>query len=239
MLKIAALILLASQLIRADETITPAFKVGEKLHYGISWFIFSAGKASLSVEEMIIMNGQNCYRLSGRAQSTILFFFSVDDRIESVVSESALLPFRYEKHLREGKYKKDQVVEFDPVKGTARYGDQEAIVALGSRDLLGAFYYFRSLNLPAAGQSATLLVHTDKKNYELIVEVLGKETIKVPAGKFSTIHIKPKLKFEGLWRQDGDIDIWLTDDDAHIPVKIKSKVKIIGSINLELAKKEP
>ena len=50
--------------------------------------------------------------------------------------------------------------------------------------------------------------------------------------------MKPKLKFEGLFRQKGDIEIWLTDDARRIPVMMNGKV-VIGSVTATLTQVEP
>jgi len=68
--------------------------------------------------------------------------------------------------------------------------------------------------------------------------VVKREKVKVPAGTFNTVCIKPKLKFEGLWRQKGDIHIWLTDDDRRLPVLVTSKVFLLGTVDIVLVKME-
>ena len=45
--------------------------------------------------------------------------------------------------------------------------------------------------------------------------------------------IEPLVVEGGLFKSEGSIIIWLTDDEAKMPVKVKSKV-IIGSIDAEL-----
>jgi hypothetical protein len=45
--------------------------------------------------------------------------------------------------------------------------------------------------------------------------------------------VVPELKHEGVFQQKGEVRIWLTDDQRHIPVKIRSKIAI-GSININL-----
>jgi hypothetical protein len=61
------------------------------------------------------------------------------------------------------------------------------------------------------------------------VETLGRETVKTPAGKFSTIKVRTFPKYEGVFMNKGEISIWLTDDSRKIPVLMKSTIAI-GSI---------
>ena len=69
--------------------------------------------------------------------------------------------------------------------------------------------------------------------YDLDVRYLGKEVVDVPAGKFECIVVEPMLKEGGLFKSEGSIIIYLTNDEAKMPVRVKTKV-IIGSINADL-----
>ena len=213
-------------------------KVGEKLTFDVKWFAIKAGQATLSAESLAPAWGERAWHFKAVARSTMIFFFKVTDSIESWATENELLPIRFEKHLREGSYKKDVVAIFDRKKMTAKWGDQSGPLDANCRDLLGAFEYFRTIPLPAEGKEAVVGVHTDRKNYELWVQVVKREKVKVPAGTFNTVCIKPKLKFEGLWRQKGDIHIWLTDDDRRLPVLVTSKVFLLGTVDIVLVKME-
>jgi hypothetical protein len=73
--------------------------------------------------------------------------------------------------------------------------------------------------------------------YDLDVRYLGKETIEVPAGKFDCIVIEPLVKEGGLFKSEGSIIIYMTNDEAKMPVRVKTKV-IIGSINADLTSYE-
>ena len=80
-------------------------------------------------------------------------------------------------------------------------------------------------------------VGTGKKNWPLVVEVVRKEKIKVPEGKFKTFVVIPKLREEGIFKAKGELEIWITDDDRKFPVKMRSKIEF-GSITAVLIKKK-
>jgi hypothetical protein len=71
------------------------------------------------------------------------------------------------------------------------------------------------------------------KVYDLDVRYHGKETITVPAGKFDCIIVEPLVQEGGLFKSEGNIVIWLTDDDIKMPVRVKTKV-IVGAIDADL-----
>jgi hypothetical protein len=47
------------------------------------------------------------------------------------------------------------------------------------------------------------------------------------------VVVQPFLKYEGIFRQQGDVWIWLTDDEYLMPVLVKSKIAI-GTIDAVL-----
>jgi hypothetical protein len=72
----------------------------------------------------------------------------------------------------------------------------------------------------------------------VIVKVLRKERITVPAGTFNTIVIQPIIKSKGIFSEQGEAQIWLSDDAHRIMVQMRSKTKI-GSLNLFLKSHRP
>ena len=75
--------------------------------------------------------------------------------------------------------------------------------------------------------------HADRKNYPLNVIVHGREEVDTPAGKFQCLVVEPMLRTPGLFKHEGKLTIWLTDDERRMPVLMKSKVAI-GSITVIL-----
>jgi hypothetical protein len=173
--------------------------------------------------------------LVSTARSSRFFstFFMVEDRVESVWSTRSRLPIRFEKTVHEGNYRKHESVRFDQEAGRAVYAGGDTVdMVPGSQDVLSAFYYVRTLDLDL-GSTVAIPNHADKKNYPLDVRVLGRETIDVEAGRFRCIVVEPLLKTAGLFKQEGRLTIWLTDDARRLPVLMKSKVAV-GSITAEL-----
>jgi len=69
--------------------------------------------------------------------------------------------------------------------------------------------------------------------YSLAVKFLGRQRISVDAGTFDCIIIEPLMKEGGVFKSEGRVVIWLTDDERRIPVKVSTKV-VVGSIDAEL-----
>jgi hypothetical protein len=74
-----------------------------------------------------------------------------------------------------------------------------------------------------------------KKKYKLKVLCHRRQTITVPAGRFKTIVVEPKVVGVGLFKAKGKLTIWLSDDAHHMPIKMSSKIPV-GSISANLVK---
>jgi hypothetical protein len=213
-----------------------AFAVGERLEFSVGYGMIKAGTAVMEIPDMVKLDGKKCYHIISTAESNKFFsvFFKVDDRVESFMEAHGLYSLRYDKHLREGKFKSDMSMTFDQENHLALYNNGKDTFQVPEyvQDVLSAFYFVRTQNLEI-GKSILVDNHTDKKTYPLEVRVLRKEKVKVPAGEFNCVVVEPMLKTPGIFEQKGSLTVWLTDDEVKMPVLMKSKV-IIGSISTEL-----
>jgi hypothetical protein len=213
------------------------FGPGEHLEFSVNYNVLRAGTATLSVESIESYDGHDCYKLvsTARSNSVVSTFFEVRDRVESLMDVQGLFTRRFEKHLKEGGYVKDEVVHFDYSTQRAYYADGDTVEILPStQDALSALYYARTLDLEV-GKLVAFPDHSGKKNYPLRVRVLGKEKIRTPAGKFNCVVVEPRMKGEGIFKHKGRLTVWLTDDDRRMPVKMKSQI-VIGAITAELVR---
>jgi hypothetical protein len=211
------------------------WKIGEYFQFSIDWNGLNGGSSLMQVQNITRVDGRRAYRIVMKAESNsfVSKFYKVRDRAESFVDAESLYSRRFVKRLREGGYEKDIDVRFDQEHRKARYTDGEALdVPAGVHDVLSAFYYVRTVPLPAGG-SLSIPTHDNKKSYEMEVKVHRRERVQVPAGTFDCVVVEPILKSEGVFKSKGSIHVWLTDDARRIPVLVKSKIPI-GSISVSL-----
>jgi hypothetical protein len=164
----------------------------------------------------------------------ISLFYKVDD-----VAQSTLYPDGYPQNyilkIQEGRHRRHKITYFGikPKDGLQKviYNNKldnetvEFYLEKQAFDPLSGFYEIRKRPL-RVGHSEYLDVFDSKKLWNVEVQVLRKERVKIPAGEFDTIIIKPLLQSEGIFMKKGEIHIWLTDDEKRIPIMVKSKVKI-------------
>jgi len=212
-----------------------AFGARESLKFSVQYGFIHAGNAWLEIPEVRQYRGHEVYLLLARAESNAFFsrFYKVRERIESYWDRRGRYSRRYVEDRREGKFRQQTDVVFDPVRNEAIYSDGSTFpVPARVQDALSAFYYFRTQALPLGG-SIVFHYHASQKSQPLQVKVLGRERIKTPAGTFDCVGIEPILKAGGIFQNSGRLVIWVTDDERRMPVLMKSKVAI-GSISVVL-----
>jgi hypothetical protein len=211
-----------------------AFGVNEKLTFDVDYGFINAGTATMEVARLIEYKNRPCYQVVSRAQSNSFFstFYKVDDRVESIVDAIGVFSWRFEKNLREGTYRSDRMCEFDQRDHLVFYRDDTISTPPFVQDALSVLYYVRTQKLKP-GTSLYIDNFTDGKLYPLEVKVLGKERVDVKAGTFDCIVVEPLLQTVGVFKHEGKLRVWLTDDRLKLPVLMKSKI-LVGSITAEL-----
>jgi len=211
-----------------------AFGVGERLHFDIGYGFINAGYASMEVKELVEYNGRPCYQLVTTANSNKFFssFYRVEDKAESIVDAEGIFSWYFEKNLKEGKYRANRSYAIDQVNNVAFYKGDTIEVAPFVQDALSILYYARTQDL-TVGKSFYIENFTDGKNYPLEVKVVQKETVKVKAGTFDCLVLEPLMRASGIFKHEGRLKVWLTDDRLKMPVLMKTKI-LVGSISAEL-----
>jgi hypothetical protein len=211
-----------------------AFGLGEKLNFDIGYGFINAGYATLEVVDLIEFNERPCYLVISTANSNRFFssFYRVEDRVESVIDALGIFSWHFEKNLREGNYRAKKSYAFDQLNNKVFYEEDTIEVARYVQDALSILYYARTQEL-MVGESIYVDNFTDGDHYPLEVKVLRKERVKVKAGTFDCIVVEPLLLASGIFKHEGRLKVWLTDDRLKMPVLMKSKV-LVGSITAEL-----
>ncbi len=216
-----------------------AFDVGETLEFDVRYGFIVAGKAVLSIPNYEYYKGRKSFYVESRVNSLPFFstFYKVEDLYISVIDAEGIFPWRFEQHIREGRYKRDFEAEFDHYRGIAKTTEGEHPIEAYVHDIISAFYYTRTLDFSnmKPGQRISLKNFYKDTTYVLEVKYKGKQQVEVKAGKFNCIIVEPIIQEGGLFKSEGTLYIWLTDDKRKIPVMVKSKI-LIGSITAELTK---
>ena len=166
---------------------------------------------------------------------TSLFGIDVNDRFEALVDPrdfSTALSFI---ETREGKRRTAQTAVFDHESQSIKYtltdlnkpqepAREKALpLESGMLDLLSAFYFVQLQKLKE-GSTLRFPVNYTGQNYQFEIVIHQREKLRTELGQFRAIKIEPKLFGPGrLFTRSGEMFLWLTDDERHIPLRAVAK----------------
>ena len=198
----------------------------------------TAGVATLEVKfEKSSIDGRSCYHVIGEGHTKGAFnlFFRVNDHFESNIDEEYLVPWVFNRRTREGSYSYDDEVRFNQFSGAFSSQRANKKMQVGTQDILSAFFFARNYDFSLAkkGDTFPLGFMLDDSVYTSVIMYAGKEEIETELGKFRCLHFKPMVITGNVFSQPYPMDVWITDDNNHMPIMGKSAV-IIGSLKVEL-----
>ncbi|MBL0171277.1 MAG: DUF3108 domain-containing protein [Gemmatimonadaceae bacterium] len=215
-----------------SEAATVPFHVGEKLEYDVKFGSIKVGSGSMEVRDFADVRGTTTWHTVFLISGGIPFY-RVNDRYESWFDVVTLSTRRYHQDIDEGSYEPKRHYEFFTERGMYQENDKPELptVALPLDD--GSFLYFvRTIPLEV-GKEYSLSRYFKPDANPVVIKVLRRETVKVPAGTFNTVVLQPTFKSKGLFGEGGKAEVWVTDDDRRMMVQMKSRLSV-GSINLSL-----
>jgi len=214
-----------------------AFSTGERLVFDVGYGFITAGEAIMSVPRYDTVAGNQCFQVMFQVNSTPTFswFYEVRDQYETYLDVEGIFPWRFEQHIKEGKYRRDFSAQFDQVNHLAKTTEGEFPIPSYVHDIVSAFYFARTLDFSKMriGEKIHFQNFYKDSTYKLDVKFLGRQQIEVSAGTFNCLIVEPLAQEGGLFKSEGRALLWLSDDERKIPVKVSTKV-IIGSIEAEL-----
>jgi hypothetical protein len=216
-----------------------AFKRGEVLSFRVHYGIIDAGKATLTVtDEQKELGGRKTFHVVGLGTSkgTFDWFFKVRDRYETYIDEKALVPWLFVRRIQEGGYKCSQDYIFNHFNQKVSVGEGKVFnIEPNMQDMLSAFYQARNLDLSNAkpGDHFALKCFVDNEIWPLEFKFIARETVETDAGTFKCLKFRPIVQKGRVFKKEEDLNVWITDDKNHIPVKGQADV-LVGSIKMEL-----
>jgi hypothetical protein len=219
------------------------------LDYNVEWRLIDAGKAKLTWGATTVASRPGTeIHLHLESTGLVSRLYKVnDDYTADLSGELCIRDTHLSAH--EGSRHRETVVHFDPETKKASYLERDmqtrAVVLAKETDIpacvhdvIGGLFFLRTLNLEP-GRSVEVPVSDGKKEVSAKVSALGRESIKVPAGTFKTIRYEAFLFSNVLYRRDGHLYVWLTDDARKLPVRIQVRLQFaIGTITFQLEKED-
>jgi hypothetical protein len=212
------------------------------LSYAVDWRVFPAGTASFH-----LMRDGNTERVSASGDSVgaVSLLYKVVDRFQSSFDRRAGCSLDFDKQLQEGRRQVNSTLRFDYgkkkqifheknlVKGTVR--NQEAPVPACVSDLMSAIFVGGEQNLEP-GRDYSLPIADAMRVIAVTFKPEAREDVTTQAGTFRTIRVEPTAD-AGVVKNRGNIWIWYTDDDRHLPVQMRARL-FWGTLTLRLTSLE-
>jgi hypothetical protein len=219
---------------------TYPFALGEKAEYQVKLGALSVGSGSMQLVAAEQISGHRTLRARLKISGGIPFA-RVDDTLESWIDPCGLFSRRFHQDTKEVNYKRNRTYDFDPERRTFRRldnGETGTIPTDKPLDDVSFLYFARTLPLKV-GETYELNRYFQESGNPVVLKVLRKETVKVPAGTFNTIVVRPIIQTKGLFAQGGEAEVYFSDDARRIPVMLRSKVPVVGSLSLHLRSFQP
>lgn len=217
-----------------------AFQNGEvivyNLYYSVLGIYANAGTASFTAT-LEKLNNKPVYHVvgEGRSNSSYDWIFKVRDRYETYFDTATLKPYKFIRNVDEGGYKKYENVTFDQENNKAVTTTGTFNVPDCIQDVVSSIYYARNIdfNKYKPGDKIPFQMFLDNEIYSLYIRYLGKETVKTKYGKFNAIKFKPLLVKGTIFSGGEKMEVWVSDDGNHIPLRIESPITV-GSIKVDM-----
>jgi uncharacterized protein DUF3108 len=234
-LAVAAAVVVAPARASAQSDSIPRPKsltVGERLEYEVKFGPIKVGRASMEVMGVENVRGRPAWHTRFQVTGGTLFFH-VNDILESWIDVETFSSLRFRQQLSEGS--RDRLYEYEifPEKATfIQKGKPERPSVPRPLDDGSFLYFLRTVSLEV-GVSYEFPRYFIPDRNPVRLEVLKRDSIEVPAGRFDALLIQPVIKAKGVFSEDGHAEVWISNDSEHLLLQMTSHLKI-GSINLYL-----
>jgi hypothetical protein len=209
--------------------------VGERARYELRLAGREVGTGSLEVLGAERIDGHTTLRTRLQVSGGVLFA-RVDDRFESWIDPERLFSRRFVQDQKELTSTRYREYNLSPEQGTYQQVDNGETSKLASSEPLDdVSFLFYARTLPLRVGDVDTIPRYFKQGRDVILRVLRKERITVPAGTFETIVVQPTItNAGGLFGQGGQAEVYFSDDASRTLVMLKSKVPVVGSLSLHL-----
>ena len=218
----------------------------ERAEYEVKVGPFGAGTGVMEVVGREKVDGHDTYHVVLSIEGGV-GPAKVEDRFESWVdaaswnSQRNVFSRRFVQDQRELGKLRQRTYELSPERKQYRRVDTGETPPLNTDqplDDVSVLYFARSLPLKV-GDSYTIDRYFKADANPIILRVVRRETVTVPAGTFETVVVRPTIKTSGLFGEGGEAELYFSDDQHHTLIRMSSKVPIIGSLSLHLRRYDP
>src|SRR5829696_7279742 len=197
------------------------YSVGEELTYKATFGGIPAGTARMRVDGIETVRGRQAYHVVFTIDGGVPLF-RVHDRYESWIDVQTLASLRHRQQIHEGRYKRTTVNEIFPERGTYEEGDSVYTSVSHPLDD-GSFIYAIRTAAIRVGETRRDDRYFRPDRNPVVLAGLRQEVVRVGAGRFLATVVRPSIKANGIFSENGEAQVWFSDDARRYPLLVKSK----------------
>ncbi len=215
-----------------------SFPQKQTLTYSVDWRVFPAGTAVIRFEAA---GDRENLTASADTSGAINLLFHVSDRFQSSFDRTKGCTEDFNKQTVEGRRQISSTLHLDYIQNRSVLDEKnlvtkqnkhvESPVSGCATDLLTGVFYASSQPI-ALGHNFVLPVVDAMHIVPVTMKVEGREEIKTTLGTFKTLRVQPTAAV-GVVKNRGNIWIWYTDDERHLPVQMRARL-FWGTITFRL-----
>ncbi len=219
-----------------------AFPAKQTLTYAVDWRVFSAATAVVHLEAD---GNKEHLTVNADTLGAINLIFHVSDKFQATFDRDKGCTAEFDKQTIEGRRQINSTTRVDYSRGESVLDEKNMTTGVSKHleagvpgcltDLLTGVF-FASSQVLEVGKSFDMPVVDPMKTVVVTMKVEGREELKTPAGTFKTIRVEPTAD-AGVVKNRGQIWIWYSDDDRHLPVQMRAR-SFWGTITIRLASVE-
>ena len=219
-----------------------SFPQKQTLTYSVDWRVFPAGMAVVHFEAA---GDRERIVASAYTSGAINLLFHVTDNFQSDFDREKGCTYDFDKQTVEGRRQNSSTLHIDYADSKSILNEKNLVNGQTKHvvspvqgcltDLLTGVFYPSSQPL-VIGHSFVIPVADAQRTVLVTMKVEDREEVKTPLGTFKTIRVQPTAD-AGVVKNRGNIWIWYTDDDRHLPVQMRARL-FWGTITFRLTGNE-
>lgn len=218
-------------------TVDPRSWVGEHLHYDAKFGLIPLGGADLLVAGIDTIQDTAALHIRFIIDGGN-FLYQLHNEWDSWIALSDFTSRRFIQDHNEGGHHYHNAYDIYPDSGfyVRHFEDADSVFPTSPQPLDDAafFYFVRTVPLEPGQRYAYNRYFKPDRN-PVILEVEGRDTLDVPAGRFDCLVVRPIIKGGGIFKEGADGRLWISNDERRLVVQIKSRF-VFGAITFRLSK---
>jgi hypothetical protein len=215
-----------------------SFPLKQTLTYSVDWRVFPVATAVVRFEAA---GDRENLTASADTSGAINLLYHLSDRFQTSFDRAKGCTDDFNKQTVEGRRQMTSTLHIDYAQNRSILNEKNLVTKQTKHvestasgcltDLLTGVFYASSQPI-ALGHSFMLPVVDAMHVVPVTMKVEGREVIKTPLGSFKTLRVQPTAD-AGVVKNRGNIWIWYTDDERHLPVQMRARL-FWGTITFRL-----